>query len=446
MPRSIRFVVQSTILLLAVGFLTLLGIVGMTIWLNERARVYFDDVIEARDTRSAAVELRSALQTAESSQRGFLVSSNEIYLAPYDTAKDQVERRLGSLKQLLAPYPDAAVMLQRLTTLVGEKVAEMDHSIVLKNDRRDEEALALLRTNRGKALMDEANVFLVGIIRSADERLTTGVGEQRENAARLYWASILGALLIVAVVAGVVVTVVRYTREIRQARDEVRALAAGLETRVTARTADLAQARDRAEMLLAEVNHRVANSLTLVASLTKLQANALDGPARAALDETHARIMAIGEVHKRLYSSGDVHFVALDEYLPALLDQLAASMHSAGHGAWLKYDIEPLRLPTDASVNLGVVVTELVTNAFKYAYPGANGEVRVRVKALSGGRAELVVEDDGVGRQADRPSQGTGVGTRLVTAMAGTLRAEIDYHARTPGTAARLVFPVPPTC
>ena len=87
MSISGRFVVQSTIALLAVGFLTLLGIVAMTIWLGERSRVYFNEVIEARDTRSAAVELRNAVQTAESSQRGFIVTGNEIYLAPYDSAK-----------------------------------------------------------------------------------------------------------------------------------------------------------------------------------------------------------------------------------------------------------------------------------------------------------------------------------------------------------------------
>ena len=196
-------------------------------------------------------------------------------------------------------------------------------------------------------------------------------------------------------------------------------------------------------MLVAEVNHRVANSLTLVASLVKLQANALgDKAAKDALDETYGRIIAIGEVHKRLYSSSDVRFVALDEYLKGLLDQLAASMHNEGLGAWLRYDLEPLKLQTDASINLGVVVTEWVTNAFKYAYPGGNGEVRISLKALENGRAELIVEDDGIGRRADRPAQGTGVGTRLVTAMAGTLRAEIAYLARDPGTAARLVFPL----
>jgi two-component sensor histidine kinase len=443
MPISSRFVVQISVVLLAIGFVTLLAIVGTTTWLNERAQVYFNDVIEARNTRSAAVELRSALEAAESSQRGFLVTGNEIYLAPFDSAKASARRQFELLQRLLRPYSESAPMMQRLAVVIDGKIAEMDQSVSLKEDRRDEEALALLRTNRGKALMDEANVFLSGIIRTADGRLTAGVGEQRENAARLRLISLLGALVIVLVVGGVVVTVARYTREIAQARDEVRGLASGLEERVQARTADLQQARDRAEVLLDEVNHRVANSLSLVASLVKLQGNALaDRAAKEALDETYARIFAISSVHKRLYTAGDVRFVALDEYLSGLLDQLSTSMRNEGLGAWLRYDLEHLRLRTDASVNLGVVVTEWVTNAFKYAYPGRSGEVRVRLKALPDGRAELVVEDDGVGREGG-VVKGTGVGTRLVTAMAGTLRAEIEYLDRHPGMAARLVFPLP---
>jgi two-component sensor histidine kinase len=443
MPTTIRHVVQSTIALLTIGLLTLLAIVGMTIWLNERAQIYFEDVFNARITRTAAIELRSAVQTAESSQRGYLLTANEIYLAPYDTARGLIDQNLDRLKMSLAPFPETGPMLQRLSVLVQEKLAEMDQTVTLKNDRRDEEALALLRTNRGKALTDEINVFLTGAARAAEERLTTGIDEQRTNAARLRWVSIVGGLVIVLVVAGVIVTIGGYAGEIRQARDEVRTLASGLEERVATRTADLATARDRAEVLVAEVNHRVANSLTLVASLVKLQANALrDKAPKDALDETYGRIVAIGEVHKRLYSSSDVRFVALDEYLTGLLDQLAASMHNEGLGAWLRYDLEPLRLRTDASINLGVVVTEWVTNAFKYAYPGGNGEVRITLKALGDSRAELVVEDDGIGRRADRPAQGTGVGTRLVTAMAGTMRAEITYLARDPGTVARLVFPL----
>jgi two-component sensor histidine kinase/CHASE3 domain sensor protein len=444
MPISSRFVVTSTILLLGVGLLTLVGIVGTTIWLGERAQLYFSLVTEARILRTGALELRSALQTAESSQRGFLVSGNEIYLAPYDSAKLQAGRHLETLRTALATDPEAAPMMRRLASVVAEKIKEMDDTIALRSSLRDAEALALFRTNRGKALMDEANVFLSGAVRAAEERLAEGIAEQRENASMLRWVSIVGGLVIILVVAGFALTVLRYARESAQARDEVRSLNTTLEDRVARRTTDLALARDRAEVLLAEVNHRVANSLMLIGSLVKLQANALsDKAARAALDETQARILAISLVHKRLYSSGDVRYVELDEYLSGLLEHLETSMRAEGHGGVaLRHQLEPLRLRTDASVNLGVIVAEWVTNAFKYAYPEGTGEVRIRLSRLDEGRGELTVEDDGVGRKEDSPAKGTGIGTRIVKGIAQNMRAEVRYLARQPGMAAQLIFPL----
>ena len=180
-----------------------------------------------------------------------------------------------------------------------------------------------------------------------------------------------------------------------------------------------------------------------MASLVRLQSNALsDQAAKDALAETQGRIFAIASIHTRLYSSGDVRFVSLDEYLSGLLGQLATSMRAEGHGASLRYDLQPVKLRTDASVNLGVVVTEWVTNAFKYAYPDRPGEIRVRLARLPDERGELVVEDDGVGRGDDGAIKGTGLGTRIVKAMATTMGGEIDYDRYQPGTAARLIFPV----
>jgi two-component sensor histidine kinase/CHASE3 domain sensor protein len=443
MPISVRFVVRSTIGLLALGFLALFVIVGMTSWLNERARQNFDDVVAARDVRSAAVELRDALRTAESSQRGYVVNGNEIYLAPYDAAKAQARQQLGTLKRLAPADPVTGRVFSRLDAVTADKIAEMDQTIALKKDRKDNETLTVFRSNRGKALMDEANLFLTSIIQSADLRLTSGVDEQRANTAMLRWASICGGVLIVLVVAIVMVTVIRYTREIHQARDEVRDINASLEERVKRRTADLANARDRAEVLLAEVNHRVANSLTLVASLVNLQSKAVsDQVAKNVLAETQGRIHAISLLHRRLYSSGDVRVVALDQYLSGLLDHLETSMRAEGHTASLRYDVAPLMLPTDAAINLGVVVTEWVTNAFKYAYPDHPGEVRVHLVSMPEGGATLSVADDGAGRPPNAPAKGSGVGTRIVSAMAATMKGQVSYSGET-GTVATMTFPLP---
>jgi two-component sensor histidine kinase/CHASE3 domain sensor protein len=444
MPISSRVVINLTIVLLTVGLLSLVGIVATTMWLGEKAQIYAEDATSARNTRIAAVELRAALQSAESSQRGYLVGGNEIYLAPYDSAKTQAVSQLERLKSSLSALPQAARLVERLSQVVVEKIEDMDRTIALKRELHDAEALAVFGGNRGKALMDEANVFLSSIIRTTDERLTGGLAQQRLNAAWLRWVSLIGGVVIIVVVSGVILTIYRYTREVAQARDQVQALNATLEQRVKDRTVDLAQARDKAEVLLAEVNHRVANSLAMVSSLVSLQSRTMkDKVAQEALKETQARIDAIASVHKRLYSSGDARFVDFDEYLSSLLNNVETAMRDEGHGASLRYDLDALKLKPDISVNLGVIVTELVTNAFKYAYPNSSGEVRVRLRRLSASQAELVVEDDGIGRGAGAPPKGTGLGTRIVNAMARTIGADVEYVVRHPGCGARLAFACP---
>ncbi len=441
MSLSSRYLVRITTLSLLIGFGALMAIVAMNFWLGERAQSYFDSAIAARDTRVAAVELRSALQTAESSQRGFIITGNEIYLAPYKSAKTQAQRHLLALQTLLLSYANSDLALQRLSSILASKFDEIDSTIELKRDGRDEEVLAVFRTNTGKALTDEANVFFSGIIAKADERLTSGVAEQRANTGLLRLVSAIGALVIVVVVVAAAIGVGRYTRELRETRDQVNALNSELEQRVATRTADLAQARDRAEVLLSEVNHRVANSLALVSALVSLQSKALgDRAAKDALVETQDRIFAISLVHKRLYGSKNVRSVALDEYLGGLLDHLRSSLRSLSQGVALSFKIDQLELETDASINLGVVVTELVTNAFKYAYPDGVGEIRVRLARLGDAKAELVVEDDGVGRAEGAPAKGTGVGSKIITAMCVSLGAKIEYRHLQPGTAAHLVF------
>lgn len=427
---------------LTIGFLALIVMVGTTIWLAARGDSLFAQSEVQRSVRIASEKLRDHLRIAESSQRGFLLTGNEIYLAPYDSAKTQAEQQLEDLARLLPADAPNRGMLPRLSEAVAEKIAEMDSSIALKSADRDDEALALIQRNRGKALMDEINVFLYGAILLADESSALNSASQQRNTLLLRVISTGAAVVILVVVLVVAFAVRRNAQVLKSARDEVAAINLTLEERVKTRTADLATARERAEVLLAEVNHRVANSLQLVGVLVGMQLRSVkDAAAKDALLETQSRIDAISLIHKSLYTSGDVTNVALNDYLGAMLKNLETAMERDGHTAILKCYLEPISLRTDASVNLGVAVQELVTNAFKYAYPeGTPGEVRVRLKRIDDGKAELTVEDDGVGIAETAKPAGTGLGSKIIRSMASALKTQVEYINRAPGTAARLVF------
>jgi two-component sensor histidine kinase len=207
---------------------------------------------------------------------------------------------------------------------------------------------------------------------------------------------------------------------------------------------EMREARERAEALLREVNHRVANSLALVGSFVFLQQKALapdQREAREALADVQVRISAIAQIHRRLYTSDDVSVIEMDAYLQALIEELGTALRAQGTEHPIRLVAEPVQMATDRAVSLGVIVTELVTNAFKYAYPaGQPGEIRVVLRrepeALS-----LVVEDDGVGIAAGQAPKGTGLGTRIVRAMVASLKASRKDDASHRGT--RVVMSIP---
>ncbi|HKR88529.1 MAG TPA: response regulator [Phenylobacterium sp.] len=199
----------------------------------------------------------------------------------------------------------------------------------------------------------------------------------------------------------------------------------------------------RLQALLREVNHRVANSLQLVSAFVQLQAAALDDEAaRAALGDTQRRIEAVGQVHRRLYTSDDVESVDMAAYLDALVGEMQESWAGA-IGARLTLSAEPIRLGADRAVSLGVIVNELITNACKYAYaPGEDGEVRISLRKDGHDALRLVVEDDGRGLEPGSSAQGTGLGARVIRAMAESLGAQIAYDPGHHGVRAILTAPL----
>jgi two-component sensor histidine kinase len=216
--------------------------------------------------------------------------------------------------------------------------------------------------------------------------------------------------------------------------DQVRERALLAEQKVAAEEG-LRASNVRLEALLGEVNHRVANSLQLVAAMVRLQASAVEaGAAREALADTQRRIEAIAQVHRRLYTGSDVENVDMRDYLGALVAELGDTWSSEAARRTLRFEADEVRLPTDRAVSLGVIVTELVTNACKYAYPAGGGEVRVALRHRGDDAFCLSVEDDGCGIGAEPSPGGTGLGTRLIRAMAQSLRSTLEYDPGHAGT------------
>ena len=192
-------------------------------------------------------------------------------------------------------------------------------------------------------------------------------------------------------------------------------------------------------MLLREVNHRVGNSLQIIASLLHLQANsASQDDVKAALTNAMGRVAAVAQVHRRLYTSHDLKSVLLNQYLEALLEDLRRSAEG-NRMSRLTLKAEPIEIDPDRAVAIGIIVNELVMNAVKYAYPDGAGPIHVELKA-TGDDLELSIADDGVGLNVKADPRSTGMGQRIVSAMASKLEANVERDPAHAGTRIVLRF------
>lgn len=204
---------------------------------------------------------------------------------------------------------------------------------------------------------------------------------------------------------------------------------------VTERLHDL-QARTT---LLHEVDHRVKNTLQMIAALVATQMLAVpDGPARETLAATLRRIETLATLHRRLHQSDDVTQVAITDVVEDIVTDLLGAAGRPDVAVTL--DLAPLRVPAEAAAPLALIVNELVTNALKHAFPDRPGRLTVRVGSADD-REIVEVVDDGPGMPAAAPD-GTTFGTTIVRMLARQLRAGLDWAPVIPhGTRVTLALP-----
>jgi two-component system, sensor histidine kinase PdtaS len=192
--------------------------------------------------------------------------------------------------------------------------------------------------------------------------------------------------------------------------------------------------RDK-QLLLQEIQHRVANSLQIIASVLlqsarKVQSN----ESRDQLRDAHNRVMSIAMLQKHL-STVSVENVALATYFKDLCGSIGASMISDPSRLLLTTHIDDSVVDPDTSVSLGLIVTELVINSLKHAFPGRTREGSIKVDYSSNGDAwTLIIADDGVGMPKDADDRKPGLGTGIVEALAAQLDATVTITDQAPGT------------
>lgn len=203
----------------------------------------------------------------------------------------------------------------------------------------------------------------------------------------------------------------------------------------------LVEQRDR---LLLELNHRVKNNLQLVMSLLKIQAARSGEPKVMELfDQAGKRIAAIAQVHGSLYRSEAAGSLDIAAYLRALCQPLADSFLETSSGrVGLELEAEPAQLEADRAIPLGLIVNELVTNAFKHGLAAGRvpGTVRVRFEAAGTGHWRLEVANDGRQQPAAPTPDGTGLGMQLVEGFTRQLRGSLQIE-RGPVYRVRIEFP-----
>ena len=203
---------------------------------------------------------------------------------------------------------------------------------------------------------------------------------------------------------------------------------------------NLRAAVERNQLLLKEVNHRVNNSLALVASMLHLKSSTVSDEVKLHLDEASSRITAIARAHQRLYQTEMFEKVDLGPYLEDICESFAKSLPDCTLHVTAEEGIE---IPLDQAIPAALFVNELITNSAKYAHVTSKCEAWIAINQ-SNSKVVISVRDEGIGLPPDfEATSRKGLGMRLINAFAAQLGGNLEIRRHVPGVEFILAFPKP---
>lgn len=195
--------------------------------------------------------------------------------------------------------------------------------------------------------------------------------------------------------------------------------------RVDSKTKEIQLSLKQKEMLLKEIHHRVKNSLSIVSGLIDIQLSSTDNKeTNEILQNSQTRIQSVALIHEKLYKTESLSDIEMDVYIKDLVESIHGTFTDYNETVDLQFDLDPIKLDNDRAVHCGLLINELIVNAFKYAFSsGKQGTLSVSLKE-NNGATTLRVADNGPGIPAQSNSeQDESLGTMLIDTFASHLRA-----------------------
>lgn len=196
------------------------------------------------------------------------------------------------------------------------------------------------------------------------------------------------------------------------------------------------------EVLLREIHHRVKNNLYVISNLLDLQADTLEQEEQRNLfAESQNRIQTMALIHEQLYQSDDLSQVNFANYIQNLIEKLSLSYRTKHCEVKMILDVEPITLNLETAIPCGLLINELVTNSFKYAFPNSQcGTIKIELKLYEEQQIYLKISDNGIGIPEDVDWQDSpSLGLRLVSILADQLEASLEVDCSN-GTSFTLTF------
>lgn len=214
------------------------------------------------------------------------------------------------------------------------------------------------------------------------------------------------------------------------------------QAQISQKNEEVEKALAEKEVLLREIHHRVKNNLQIISSLLNLQSNNItDEAALSAFKESQNRLKSIALIHQKLYQTEDLGNVNIQEYTTQLAQFVGSTFRQSGKKIQTSVDAEGILLEIDSAVPVGLIINEMVTNAYKYAFEGLeSGTINIALNRLKDGRIELLVSDNGVGLPEGFDIRSAkSMGMKLISILSRQLRGTLTAESKQ-GSTFRIVF------